>query len=85
MTTASLTDARGMFSEIVEDVASTGNEWVITRHGQPLAVVISYDEYESLIESLNILSDDETMSAINEGLADLAEEADGEDTEGTRG
>lgn len=71
MSTSSLTDARANFSEIVEYVVSTGAEWTVTRHGRPVAVVLSYDEYESLIETLNILSDADSMAAIAEGEADL--------------
>lgn len=67
-----LTEARNRLSEIVEDVTSTGSEFVISRHGRPAAVVIGYEEYESLLETLNILSDDDTMAALTEAEADLA-------------
>jgi len=36
-----------------------------------VAVLLSHDEYESLIETLNILSDDDTMSAIAEAEAEF--------------
>jgi len=39
-----------------------------------VAVVLNYEEYESMVETLNILSDPETMAAIEEGDADLANE-----------
>ncbi len=71
MSTSSLTDARTNFSEIVDHVVSTGDEWTVTRHGRPVAVVIAFDEYESMIETLNILSDADSMDAIAEGEADL--------------
>lgn len=67
-----LTEARNRLSEIVEDVTSTGSEFVISRHGRPAAVVIGYEEYEALLETLNILSDADTMSALAEAEADLA-------------
>ena len=67
-----LTEARNRLSEIVDDVISTGSEFVITKHGRPSAVVLGYDEYESLLETLNILSDPETMAALAEAEADLA-------------
>ena len=67
-----LTEARNRLSEIVEDVTSTGSEFVISRHGRPAAVILSYEEYESLLETLNILSDADTMSALAEAEADLA-------------
>ena len=71
MTTSPLTEVRDNLSEIIDSVATTGEEWVVTRHGRPVAVILSYDEYESLIETVNVLSDDDTVSAIAEGLTDL--------------
>lgn len=72
MNTAPLTEVRDNLRQIVDDVVSTGDEYIITRHGKPLAVVLSYDEYESLVESLNLLSDDNAMEAIAEGDAEAA-------------
>jgi prevent-host-death family protein len=71
VSTASLTEVRDRLSEIVDEVSTQGTEWVITRHGRPVAVVVGADEYESLIETLNILSDDETLEALEEAAADL--------------
>ena len=70
--TLSLTDLRGNLREVVDEVVRTGGEVIITRHGQPVAVLLAHDEYESLIETVNILSDDETMAAIAESEADFA-------------
>lgn len=72
LTSASLSDVRSRLSEIVEEAASTGSDFVITRHGRPAAVIVGHEEYESMIETLNILSDPETMAAIAEAEADLA-------------
>ena len=69
--TAALSDVRERLSEIVDDVALTGGEFVITKHGRPMAVLLSNDDYESLIETLNILSDNDTMVAIREAESDL--------------
>ncbi len=67
-----LTEARNRLSEIVDEVISTGADRVITKHGRPAAVLIGYEEYESLLETLNILSDPATMVAIAEAERDLA-------------
>jgi len=69
---APLTEARDRLSEIVDDVASTGVDLIITKFGRPTAVVIGYDEYESLIETLNILSDADAMEALGEAELDVA-------------
>jgi prevent-host-death family protein len=70
MNTAPLTEVRDKLREIVDDVSSTGNEYVITRHGRNVAVILGYEEYESLVETLNILSDPASMSAIGEAQAE---------------
>ena len=67
-----LTEVRNRLSEIVDEVTSTGSEVVISRHGRPVAVVIGYEEYESLVETLNILADETTMAALAEAERDLA-------------
>ncbi len=66
---APLTEVRDKLSEIIEKVSTTGADLIITKRGKPAAVVIGYDEYEALIETLNILSDDHTMAAITEAEA----------------
>ena len=70
--TSPLTEVRSNLSEVIDEVARTGGEVVITKHGRPVAVLLAHDEYESLIETINILSDDETMAAIAESEADFA-------------
>ena len=69
---APLTDVRSNLSEIVDEIDRVGTHCVITKHGRPVAVILSCDEYESLVETLNILSDDDTMTAIAVGEEDFA-------------
>jgi antitoxin YefM len=73
---ASLTDTRDRLSEIVDSVATSGEAFTITKHGRPMAVILSYDEYESLIETLNVYSDADTMAAIEEARREALEDAD---------
>ena len=68
----SLTDVRGNLREVVDEIVRTGGEVTITRHGKPVAVLLAHDEYESLVETVNILSDDETMAAIAQSEAEFA-------------
>lgn len=70
--TLPLTEVRDRLSEILDDVATNNSAWTITRHGRAIAVVLSADEYESLVETLNILSDDATMEALGEAADDVA-------------
>jgi len=68
---AAFTEVRDKLREILDDVVATGDTYTITRHGRPMAVIVSAEEYESLIETLNILSDSNAMAAIEEGESDL--------------
>lgn len=52
-----LADVKSRLSEVVDEVSRESSHTVITRHGKPAAVVISIDEYEAMVETLEILSD----------------------------
>ena len=71
--TLPLSDARENLRAIIDDVLETGTQYTVTRHGRNVAVLLSYEEYESLIETLNILSDDDAMDAIVEAEAEFGQ------------
>jgi prevent-host-death family protein len=72
MTTASLAKVRANLSEYVTSVHDTHDRVVITRNGEPAAVLISPDDLESLEETLAILADPEAVAAIREGEEAIA-------------
>lgn len=51
-----LQDAKNKFSQVVNEAMAHGPQ-VITRRGQEVAIVISYDEYRQLVTSQPKLSD----------------------------
>jgi antitoxin YefM len=71
-TAAPFTEVRDNLSSIIDGLVATGGEFVVTRHGKPAAVILAHDDYEDLIETLNILNDDDAMSAIREAREDMA-------------
>ncbi len=71
--TGPFTEVRDNLSEIMDSVTHTGDAFVITRYGRPEAVLLSIEEYEAMVESLNILSDEETMEALAEADLDARE------------
>lgn len=66
--TIPLSEAKAHLSEIVKDVSETQDTVTISKGGVPATVMMSVQEYESLIETLEILSDPELMEAIRVGL-----------------
>jgi antitoxin YefM len=81
MTTEPLRNVRDHLSDFVDRAATHHERVVVTRNGRPAAVLIGYDDLESLEESLDILSDPEARSEIQDGLSALAE---GDYIEGTQ-
>ncbi|HEX2706192.1 MAG TPA: type II toxin-antitoxin system Phd/YefM family antitoxin [Candidatus Lustribacter sp.] len=79
METTSLADAKNRLSELVNAVQGTWERVTITKNGRPAAVLIAPDDLESLIETLQILSDPEAMAAIGEAVAGTGEMTTGEE------
>ena len=64
--TISLSEAKAKLSELVKNVTETRDVLTISKGGIPAGVLMSVDEYESLLETLEILSDPELMAALKE-------------------
>lgn len=72
MTTLSLADARANLSKLVESAVTTHERFDVTRNGDRVAVLLSADDYDALLETVDILSRPDEVAAVREGLADLA-------------
>ena len=57
MPTQSLASVKAHFSHVIDEVAGTHERVTVTRNGSPVAVILAVEDYESLVETLEILSD----------------------------
>lgn len=57
-------------NDVIVAAESGEVDYVIARDGQPVAVIVGHDRYESLLETLDILSDPDAMEAIGDGLCE---------------
>lgn len=73
METTSLADAKNRLSELVNAVHGTWERVTITKNGRPVAVLMAVDDLESLIETVEVLSDPEAMAAIAEDRSGTGE------------
>ncbi len=71
METLPLATVKAQLSSLVDQVEDTHQRVVITRNGKPAAILISPDDLEGLEETLEILSDKETMKRIRQSQADI--------------
>ena len=81
MTTPPLATVRDRLSALVDDVARTHDTLTITRNGTPAAVVLSIDDYESMMETLALHNDpvDQERLAEAEESLNAGETTSGED------
>ena len=70
--TVPVRELRAELSQVIDQVADLREHVIVTRHGRPAAVLVPVDEYEALEETAEILSDAETMAAIDEGRREVA-------------
>jgi antitoxin YefM len=71
METLPLATVKAQLSSLVDQVEDTHERVLITRNGKPAAVLISPDDLEGLEETLDILSDKETMKRLRQSDADI--------------
>lgn len=72
MTTVPLAEARANLSRIVDEAVRTHERVEITRNGVRAAVVMSADDYDSLLETLDILADAELVQELREAMDELS-------------
>lgn len=73
MPTVTLSEAKSRLARLLREAEELGDRFLITRSGRPAGVLLSVDEYEGLLETLEILSDPELSQAVREGLRDVEE------------
>jgi len=71
MTTLPLADARAQFSKIVESAVTTHERFDVTRNGDRAVVVLSADDYDALLETVDILSRPDEVAALSVALREL--------------
>ena len=71
MTTVPLAEARANLSRLVERAATTHERIEVTKNGRRAAVILSADDYDTIMETLDILSDSDLVTAIARGEAEI--------------
>jgi prevent-host-death family protein len=70
MTTVPLAEARANLSRMVDEAVRTHERVEITRNGSRAAVLMSAEDYDSLEETLDVLSDPDLIADIRAALAE---------------
>jgi prevent-host-death family protein len=72
METIPITEAKARIAELADRVAREHDHFTITRNGRADVMLISVAEYESMRETLDLLSDDEALADLRQSREDFA-------------
>jgi prevent-host-death family protein len=70
MRTEPLASVKAHLSAMVDEIARTHEQYVVTRNGTPVVVMMAADDFEALMETLALLRDQEGIQRLAE--AELA-------------
>ena len=79
--TMPISEVKTRLPELVTGVAEREEEIVVTRNGKPAAVLVNYDEYERLKDTLEVLSDSALMKQIAQSKRYYAKRRQGQSFE----
>jgi prevent-host-death family protein len=72
MSIQSLAAVKAHFSQVIDEVAGTHERVTVTKNGSPVAIILAVEDYESLMETLEILSDPRAGTEIRRAEQEMA-------------
>ena len=69
--TITLKELRPDLPKVVDAIDQKWERYIVTKHGKPSIVMLSVDDYESLMETLDILADPKAMEGMRRGEEDI--------------
>ena len=69
--TITLKELRPDLPKVVNDIDKKWERYIVTKHGKPSVVMLSVEDYESLMETLDILTDPKAVKGLKQGENDL--------------
>lgn len=71
MNVLSASRARKEFLELIDRASNNLEEFIITKQGDARAVIMSIEEFDSWKETLEVMSDQQIMTDIRDGIEDI--------------
>ncbi len=71
LNTIKLKELRPELPDVIKSIDTKLDRFVVTKHGRPVAVMLSVDDYEGLLETLEILSDRNAVKRIKKAKEDI--------------
>ena len=69
-----INEARRQLTSLPERLAKDPGAVVVTRRGKPVLALMPWEFYESLMETLEVLGDEELVAALRQGINEANED-----------
>ena len=69
----SISEIREEITRLPEQFEQEPGAVMVTRHGKPTMAILPWELYESIMETLEIMSDAELLAAFRQGVRDIEE------------
>ena len=66
-----MNDARAALTRLPEELEAEPGVVSVTRHGRPVLAIMTWEEYEGILETFEILKDPEAMADLRQAIKDL--------------
>ena len=63
-----ITEAREELTSLPDQLHETHETVTVTRRGKPVLAILSWEEYEALVETLDIMSDERLMASLRQSI-----------------
>ena len=71
ITTMSLKNLRPELPKVISRIDGKLDRYIVTKRGKPVVVMLSIEDYESLMETLDILADPKALAGVRKGEQDI--------------
>lgn len=66
-----IAEARHELTSFPERLSAEHETITVTRRGKPVLAILPWEDYEALVETLEILSDEQLMAALRRGIKEM--------------
>ena len=63
-----ITEARDELTSLPDKLSHTHETLTVTRRGKPVLAILAWDEYEALVETLEVMSDEQLMTSLRRSI-----------------
>lgn len=69
----SLKELRPKLSKVVERIDEEMDRYIISKHGEPVVVILGLDDFESIVETLNETTDRQNLRRLRKAMKEAKE------------